>query len=121
MIPTVVVHGADVLVQAEGLAPGVGALLHRLVVPLHLHLHVLHIHKSMRSSQPLHTFRILSGACNVFFFLVFFSNPLRPGGLILYFIQYYSAVYRSTSDCTTQTTDPGRDSNSGRSVYRQRR
>ena len=34
-------HGADVLVQAEGLAPRVGPLLHRLVLPLHLHLNVL--------------------------------------------------------------------------------
>jgi hypothetical protein len=34
-------HGADVLVQAEGLAPRVGPLLHRLVLPFHLHLNVL--------------------------------------------------------------------------------
>ncbi len=34
-------HGADVLVQAEGLAPRVGPFLHWLVLPLHLHLNVL--------------------------------------------------------------------------------
>jgi hypothetical protein len=38
---TVIMHGADVLVQAEGLAPRVGPLIHRLVLPLHLHLNVL--------------------------------------------------------------------------------
>ena len=54
MIPTVVVHGADVLVQAEGLAPGVGALLHRLVVPLHLHLHVLHTQEHAVISTLVH-------------------------------------------------------------------
>ena len=40
---TVVMHGADVLVEAEGLAPRVGLLLHRLHLTVHLDLDVLHI------------------------------------------------------------------------------
>ncbi len=44
-------HGADVLVQAEGLAPRVGPLLHRLVLPLHLHLNVLHTGSLLETSS----------------------------------------------------------------------